>query len=202
MFRLADTVPLPRIAKEYGFNSHVFQRYEVLLRFGYRDVIVILTMDEQGWRCYLADITECRSLPERIHQRALMRKDTEGHLLVLVVIRRVVITDEIDDGGSRNGRFEESRLRHQPGAELSAVADAFDADTVTVDPQIATDGSAHSVQHVLPLIAVLVTEDRIRERLPVSGRPPIVHHQRGPSAPCINLIFEVERRPLLTVRST
>jgi hypothetical protein len=72
-----------------------------------------------------------------------MRKDTEGHLLVLVVIGRVVITDQIDDGSCGYRRLEEPRLRNQLCAKLSAIADAFHSDTIAIDPEVAAHRSAH-----------------------------------------------------------
>ena len=84
--------------------------------------------------------------------------------------------------------------------QLTAVARALDAQPIAIDPRVAAHRRAHAVQHVLGLVAVLIGEHRIGERLAVAGRSAIVHHQRRPAARRIHLILEVERRPLLAVR--
>src|SRR6478752_4624751 len=130
-----------------------------------------------------------------------MGEDAERHLLVLVVIRRVVITDQVDDCRCGYRRFEESRLRNQPCAELSAIADAFHSDTIAIDPEVAAHGGAHAVQHVLPLVSVLIAENCVCKCLPVTGRTAIVYHQRRPPETCINLILKIEGWSLLPVGS-
>src|SRR5262245_26610891 len=97
-----------------------------------------------------------------------MRKDTEGHLFILVVIRRVVVTNQIDDGCGGNRRFEKQRLGNQPCAKLSAITNTFDSKAAAVDPQIAAHCSADSVHDVLRLVTVLITEHCICKCLAVS----------------------------------
>ena len=129
-----------------------------------------------------------------------MRKDAPLHLLVLVVVGHVVVADEVGDRGRGNRRLEDVGLRDQPRRQLTAVAGALDAEPIAIDPRIAAQRGADAVQHVLPLVAVLIGEHGIRERLAVAGRAAVVHHQRRPAARGIDLILEVERRSLLAVR--
>ncbi len=55
-------------------------------------------------------------------------------------------------------------------------------------------------EHVLRFAAVLVTRDRVRERLAVSGRSAIIDHQCGPSAAGVRLGAMIECGPLLAMR--
>ena len=48
------------------------------------------------------------------------------------------------------------------GAQLTAVAGAFDAEPVAIDPRIAPHRRAHAVEDVLTFVAVLIA--RIRRR--------------------------------------
>src|SRR5207249_6876958 len=89
-----------------------------------------------------------------------MRAHPELHLLILVVIRHVVVADEVDDRAAGNRRFEDVGLRDQPRRELAAVASALDAEPVAVDPQISPYRGADGIEHVLRLVAVLIAKDR------------------------------------------
>src|SRR4051794_12142969 len=120
-----------------------------------------------------------------------MRKNSELHLLVLVVIGHVVVTDQVDDGGGWNGCFEDIGLRYQPRAELAPVADALDTQTVAVNPDIAAQGRADGVQNILRFIAVLIAKNAVREFLAIARRSAIVDHQGGPAEARIHLISKI-----------
>ncbi len=89
----------------------------------------------------------------------------------------------------------------QPRRELPAVAGALDAEPIAIDPRIAAQRGADAVEDILTLVAVLVREHGVGERLAVAGRAAVVDHQRRPAARGIDLILKVERRPLLAVRA-
>ncbi|MDX2152875.1 MAG: hypothetical protein SFV54_19180 [Bryobacteraceae bacterium] len=65
---------------------------------------------------------------------------------------------------------------------MAAVADAFDANAVAVDPEVAAHGGADAVEDVLGFIAVLVAEDGVGEGLAVAGRAAVVDHESRPAA--------------------
>ncbi len=106
-------------------------------------------------------VLERRPLPQDIHEVALVRKCAPFHLLVLVVIRHVVVADQVADARRRDGRFEDVCLGDQPIAQLSTVTGAFHPEAVAVNPKVAAKCGANAVEHVLCLVAVLVGEHRV-----------------------------------------
>src|SRR5207302_10916438 len=90
-------------------------------------------------------------------------------------------------------------LGNEPIAQLASVAHAFNAQPVTVDPQISAHGRAKAIEHVLGFIAVLVAKYCIGEFLAVAGRSAIVDQERGPAMSGIDLVSEDEGRSLLSV---
>src|SRR5260370_845995 len=95
----------------------------------------------------------------------------------------------------------DSRIPWPSRGQLSTITRAFDAEAIVVDPRKPAQGRADAVQHVLSLVAVLIGEHRVGERLAVPRRAAVVHHQRRPPARGVHLVPEVERGPLLPVRA-
>src|SRR5579862_9984611 len=98
-----------------------------------------------------------------------MRECAPLHLLVLVVIRHVVVADDVDDRSRRDRGFEYVGLGDKPGAELAAIAGAFDAEAIAIDPGVTAHGCAESIENVLALVAVLIREDCVGKRLAVAS---------------------------------
>src|SRR6266851_268166 len=92
-----------------------------------------------------------------------MQELAEFHFFILVVVSHVVVADQIHDSCCGNGCLELIRLGDEPFGELAAVAYAFDAHALAVDPKISPHCRANTVQHVLGFVSVLVAEDRIGE---------------------------------------
>ena len=158
-------------------------------------------MHHERRRLDLRDVAERRALPQFVHQVGLVRPHAEFHFLVLVVIGHVVVAHQVDDGAAGNGGLEDVRLCDQPRRELTAITAALDAQTRAIDPRIASNGGVHAVEHVLRFITVLIAEHRVGERLSITGRPAVVHHQRGPSARGVDLALHVEGGALLAMRA-
>src|SRR5689334_1885330 len=112
---------------------------------------------------------QSRALPQQVHHISLVRKYAELHLLILVVISHVVIADEVGNGRGRNGCLEQAGLSDQPGAKLSTITHALDADAIAIDPQVAAHGSADAIEHILRFVSVLIAKDTIREFLAIAG---------------------------------
>ncbi len=92
-------------------------------------------------------------------------------------------------------------LGDDPVAQLSAVAGAFDAQAVAIDPEIAAQRRAHAVEDILRFVAVLIGEYGVGEFLSIACGAAIIHHQRGPAVRGIDLVAEIERGALLAVRA-
>src|SRR5262249_3615126 len=93
------------------------------------------------------------------------------------------------------------RLRDQPLRQLPAVAHSFDSHPLAVNPQISPHRRAHAVQHILPLVAVLIAEDRVSEFLTVAGRAAEVDVKNGVSVRTVDLIAPTESGAVLSVRA-
>src|SRR5258707_4941865 len=90
---------------------------------------------------------------------------------------------------------------NHPTSNLPAVTHALDAQALAINPQIAPHRRAHRVQNILPFVAILIAEDSIGEFLSVARGPAIVDVQCGPSPSGVDLIFIVERRTILAMRT-
>ena len=110
-----------------------------------------------------------------------MQELAEFHLFILVVIGHVVITDQVGDAGDGNGRLELVGLGNQPIAKLAAVADALEAHSFAVEPEIAAHRGADRVENVLGFIPVLVAEDRVGKLLAIAGGAAIIYLQHRPA---------------------
>src|SRR5690348_8853425 len=98
-----------------------------------------------------------------------MQELAKLHLFVLVVIRHVVVADQIGNTSGRNSCLKLVRLRNEPIAELATVAYALNSHALPVNPQVSSDCGAHPIQDVLPLVAVLIAEYGIRKFLAIGG---------------------------------
>jgi Phage integrase, N-terminal SAM-like domain len=114
VFRFMHAVALAWIAHHNGIHSDITESNVILLGFGNGDVTIIFTMYQHRGRMGLRDVLQRRTLPKHVHQIPLMREGAPFHLLILVVIRHIVVTDEVADTRCRNGRFEKIRLRYEP----------------------------------------------------------------------------------------
>ena len=97
-----------------------------------------------------------------------MGKSAPLDLLVLVVVRHVVVTDNVCDRCSWDRGFEHVGLSDEPGAQLPAVACSLHADAVAVDPEVSPYRSADTVENILCFVAVLISENRIRKLLSIA----------------------------------
>src|SRR5207249_123526 len=105
--------------------------------------------------------------------------------------------DQVGDSGGGHGGLEFIGLSDQPVGQLAAITDAFDAHALAIDPQVTAHRGAYRVQNILPFVAVLIAEDGVGELLPVARGAAIVYLQGGPSVCGVDLIFEIEHRPIL-----
>lgn len=121
-----------------------------------------------------------------------MEELSEFHFFVLVVVRHVVVADEIGNAGGRDGCFEFVRLCDEPIGELSPITNAFNAEAFAIDPKIAANGRADGVENVLTFIAILIAEDGVCKFLPVTSRAAIVHVEHRVAVSGIDLISEIE----------
>ncbi len=129
----------------------------------------------------VGDVADRRPLQQRVHQVALVRIHAPLHRLVLVVVRHVVVADDVRDRRRRNRCLEDIGLRDEPRGQLTAVARPLDAQPIAVDPRVAAQSRADAVQHILALVAVLIREHGVGKRLAVARGSAIVHHQRRPA---------------------
>ena len=143
--------PFARVADHDRLDADVAQRDVELLRLGDRHVVVVLAVHEHRRRLDLVDVAERRALPQQVHQPLLVRERAELDRQVVVVVRHVVEADQVGDARGRHGRLEAIGLRDQPVGELPAVAAAFDAEPVRVDPRILGERGVDAGQDVLGL---------------------------------------------------
>ena len=118
---------------------------------------------------------------------------------ILVVIGDLIVADKIHDSGRGNRCLELVRLRDEPFGELAAVADAFDAHALAVDPEISPHCRANTVLTHPGLRSVLVAEDRISEFLSISRRTSEVHVQHRVAMRRKDLIAKIESRAVLSM---
>ncbi len=191
-----------RIEHEHGFHTHILERDVELLGLGARYVVVVQAVHEHDGRAHSGDVPEGRALPQPVHDVALMGEAAVLDGEVVVVVREVVEADQVRNAGARYGGGEPVRLRDQPVRELAAVAAAFDADPVAVEPGVAPQRGVGALQDVERFTPVLVGEDGVGESLAVSGRAAVIDHQRRPALCRERLRACVEARALLAVRAT
>src|SRR5579863_5152466 len=98
-----------------------------------------------------------------------MQEFPKLHFFILVVIRHVVVADQIEDSRGRDRRLEFVSLRDKPIRELAAIAHALNSQSLAIDPQITTYRRTHAIEHVLRLVAILVAEYRICKFLSITG---------------------------------
>jgi len=114
MLRFPDAVALARVAHENRLGSYVFQRNKKLFRFGDRHIVVVFPVNKQCRCVRPGHMFQRRALPRHVHQVALMQELSKLHFLVLVVVRHVVVANEIGDPGGWNRGLELIRLRDEP----------------------------------------------------------------------------------------
>src|SRR5208282_1453372 len=201
MFDLGEAVPFARVANENRLHAEIFEGDEKLLRFGDRNIVVVLTVKDERGRMRGGDMLQGRPFPGHVHKVSLMQKLAKLHLFVLVVVRHVVVADEICDSGGRNGRLEFIGLGDEPIGKLAAVAHTLDPEALSINPQVAAHRRTDRVENILAFVAVLVAKNGIRKLLAVTGRAAIVHVEYGITVRGVDLVLEVEARSILSVRS-
>ena len=117
MLGLAHTVSLARVPHHDRRHADVLERDVVLLRLGNRHVVVVFAVDHHRGRAHVRHVLQRGVFPQNVHQISLMRKRAPLHLLVLVVIRHVVVADEVGDAGSQGSQNhqtdQQGRERHE-----------------------------------------------------------------------------------------
>src|SRR2546430_2370016 len=76
---------------------------------------------------------------------SLMRQFPNLLLLLWVEVGHVFEANQVRDPGGGNPRAKHPRLRDHPHGQLPAIADAFNAHTFAIQPQITPQRRAHAV---------------------------------------------------------